>query len=275
MAYAAIMVSVESDAASDRRLAVAHRLAARFEATLIGLAAEAPRAMLALASGTAAENEAEGQEHRRVTAALQAAERRFHAALRPEDAARAEWRAFAENPARALVREARSADLLVIGTGGRLDSGDVLLTAGRPVLVVPAAVNTLQARHIVIGWRDTPQSRRAVTDALPLLRRAESVRVLAVAKPDDAAAAGGAGSARAGTEAVVAHLARHGVAAASGLRQSPHASVPEALIAAAAEHDADLIVAGAYGHARALEWKFGGVTRALLGQAPVCCLLSH
>lgn len=271
MAYAAIMVSVEPDAASDRRLAVAQRLAARFEATLIGLAAEAPRGMLALESGQAAENAAEGHEHRRVEAALQDAERRFRAALRPEDAARAEWRAFAENPARAMVREARSADLLVIGTGGRLDSGDVLLTAGRPVLVVPAGVAALQARHIVIGWRDTPQSRRAVTDALPLLRRAESVRVLAVATPDENANT----EARAGTEAVVAHLARHGVSAAGLLRASPHASVPEALITAAAEHEADLIVAGAYGHARALEWKFGGVTRALLSQAPVCCLLSH
>jgi nucleotide-binding universal stress UspA family protein len=37
----------------------------------------------------------------------------------------------------------------------------------------------------------------------------------------------------------------------------------------------DLVVAGGYGHTRLGEWIFGGVTRDLLTNGPVCCLLSH
>ncbi|WP_147020078.1 universal stress protein, partial [Methylorubrum extorquens] len=48
-----------------------------------------------------------------------------------------------------------------------------------------------------------------------------------------------------------------------------------ALVDAAAEQAADLIVTGAYGHGRLREWVFGGVTRDLLAGAPVCCLMSH
>lgn len=48
-----------------------------------------------------------------------------------------------------------------------------------------------------------------------------------------------------------------------------------ALVEAASEQAADLIVLGAYGHGRLREWVFGGVTRDLLAGAPVCCLMSH
>jgi nucleotide-binding universal stress UspA family protein len=38
---------------------------------------------------------------------------------------------------------------------------------------------------------------------------------------------------------------------------------------------ADLIVAGAFGHSRLLEWAFGGVTRDLLLRSDRCVLSSH
>jgi nucleotide-binding universal stress UspA family protein len=52
---------------------------------------------------------------------------------------------------------------------------------------------------------------------------------------------------------------------------SPHAE----LIRAAREMNADLVVAGGYGHSRLGEWIFGGVTQGMLASSPVCCLLSH
>jgi nucleotide-binding universal stress UspA family protein len=41
------------------------------------------------------------------------------------------------------------------------------------------------------------------------------------------------------------------------------------------DENIDLLVAGAYGHSRLGEWVFGGVTRELLAESPVCCLFSH
>jgi nucleotide-binding universal stress UspA family protein len=47
------------------------------------------------------------------------------------------------------------------------------------------------------------------------------------------------------------------------------------LIELALQERADLIVAGAYGHSRLGEWIFGGMTRGLLAESPICCLFSH
>jgi nucleotide-binding universal stress UspA family protein len=55
----------------------------------------------------------------------------------------------------------------------------------------------------------------------------------------------------------------------------PDASVTDALLRLVHDENIDLLVAGAYGHSRLGEWAFGGVTRGLLTQSPVCCLLSH
>ena len=49
-----------------------------------------------------------------------------------------------------------------------LDPGGAILKLGRPTLVVPEGVSVLRAEHVVIGWKDTREARRAVRDALPV-----------------------------------------------------------------------------------------------------------
>jgi pyridoxine 5-phosphate synthase len=270
MTYAAIIVHVGEEARSRARVSLAAGLAGRFDAALIGVAAE-PRAALPAHNVMGAYTAALlTQEERRVEAALAVAERAFRGALPPERASRAEWRRFEEGSAHALAREARSADLLVVSAEV---AGDVLTRAGRPVLVPPSGVFSLGARQVVVGWKDAPQARRAVADALPLLLRAEGVAVLRVLRPG--ASEEEPGPARAGVEEVARFLARHGAPARADTRALGGASVADELVAAARERGADLIVSGGYGHARLREWAFGGVTRDLLSRCPMCCLLSH
>ena len=268
MTYAALIVNVEARAPSDARTRLAAEVAGWFGARLIGLAAEPLAPPPAHDAGLAYAATLLIQEEERVRALLATAERRFRAAC-PNGAA--EWRSFAEEPAPALVREARSADLLVVGNDGEAEAGEVLMQAGRPVLVVPAETASLEARAVVIGWRDTPQARRAVADALPLLQRAEQVLVLEVLgrgkQPAEAA--------RAGLEACVGLLARHGVAARSEARPLQAPTVADEIIGAAQACEAGLIVSGGYGHVRLREWAFGGVTRDLLRRCPFSCLMSH
>jgi nucleotide-binding universal stress UspA family protein len=57
---------------------------------------------------------------------------------------------------------------------------------------------------------------------------------------------------------------------------SSHGSpVADILLSFAADHGMDLIVIGAYSHARSVEVVFGGVTRTLLKQAPIPVLMSR
>jgi nucleotide-binding universal stress UspA family protein len=53
------------------------------------------------------------------------------------------------------------------------------------------------------------------------------------------------------------------------------APVADIILSYAAAHGVDLIVIGAYSHARSLEVMFGGVTRTLLKQAPIPVLMSR
>jgi nucleotide-binding universal stress UspA family protein len=144
-----------------------------------------------------------------------------------------------------------------------------MMAAGRPVLVVPPGTESLAAHHIVVGWKDTREARRAIWDALPFLKRAEAVHVTEVAPDSELKEA-----ARRAAD-IVAHLERHQVKASAEVRTRREASAADELILVAEQHAADLIVVGGYGHTRLREWIFGGVTRGLLTRSPMCCLFSH
>jgi nucleotide-binding universal stress UspA family protein len=137
------------------------------------------------------------------------------------------------------------------------------------MLVVPPEVDRLTLGSVVVGWKDTREARRAVVDALPLLQKAKEVTVVEmIANDGDRAAA----SRRVAD--VAAWLGRHQVDA-SHMVPNHRGDAVEQLIRHASDIEADIIVAGAYGHTRMREWIFGGVTRDLVPKSNRCSLLSH
>jgi nucleotide-binding universal stress UspA family protein len=72
----------------------------------------------------------------------------------------------------------------------------------------------------------------------------------------------------------VAWLERHGVTA-QPLAVAAAGEDADQLARFVQEHQADLMVAGAYGHSRLREWVLGGVTHDLLMNAECCSLVSH
>ena len=189
---------------------------------------------------------------------------------------RIEWRPVLDYPADALAHEARSADLVVIGQKkgpgeslGSLDPGEALLKIGRPTLVVPDGMSSLRAEHVVIGWKDTCESRRAIRDALPFLHEASRVTVVEIYK------SGEESTAQEHVDDVVRYLARHRITAIPRVALHQQGSGAAELIMFAQEESADLIVTGAYGYSRLGEWIFGGMTRDLLATSSICCLMSH
>ena len=149
------------------------------------------------------------------------------------------------------------------------DCGAAILGAGRPFLVVPAAVKSLTADHVVVGWKDTREARRAIQDALPFLHEAKRVTVIDICENDRKEAA------RHGVDDVVLYLARHRIKAEGRIETQLLGSGADQIIGFAEEEGADLLVTGAYGHSRLNEWIFGGMTRDLLTSSPICCLMSH
>lgn len=186
---------------------------------------------------------------------------------------------FAE-PAQLAAHHAHYADLSIVAgaIGDTVEGavtqsyfGGLLLESGRPVLVVPPRCKAaLPPKRIVLAWRPTRESTRAMHDALPFLETAERVDVLVVN-----ADGGEAGHGEQPGADVAAHLAKHGVNVNVVQRDSKNRSVSSIILEHARESYAQMIVAGGYGHSRLREWAMGGVTRELLLTAPIPVFYSH
>ena len=144
----------------------------------------------------------------------------------------------------------------------------LLVESGRPLLVVPPSWEEFRARRVIVAWDGSGRASRAAHDALPFLRAAEAVRVVAVTG-EKALPTSADGS------DIAPHLARHGVPVAASQAVAPDGDVAQALRGEAERHGADMIVMGGYVHSRLRELVFGGVTQSLLRSSPVPLLLSH
>ena len=276
MPYTTLMVHLELGRSNAGLLNVASDLAERLHAGVIGIAACQP-APIGYGEEYVLSGDLVQAERDELDRELKVAEAEFRGGLKGKVES-VEWRSTITFGALSdyVAQEARSADLILtrLSTQDLLDhtrtvnTGGLVMQAGRPVLVAPEAIDTLKLDQILVAWKDTREARRAVVDALPLLQKAAQVMVAEIAAEADQAAA------QTHVEQVAAWLQRHGVAAAAmaSLAIGDDASRLSQL---ALEQDADLIVAGAYGHTRLQEWAFGGVTRDLLARKDRCVLLSH
>ncbi len=181
---------------------------------------------------------------------------------------------FAEDVGLTLAAEVRLSDLFVgtrpYGDPAKAEAIEeaVLLRSGRPCIFLPPRVHVQpKLDSILIGWKNTREAAKAVSDALPLLQAAVRVDVINVSEePSPPASAPGVDIGR--------YLSRHGV----NVEIRTAASDPDAasaLLREAKASAADLIVIGGYGHSRLREWVLGGATRALLSDAPVPVFISH
>lgn len=178
-------------------------------------------------------------------------------------------------PAEGLSHQARYADVSVLarpmGADGAISHAffrAFLFGSGRPVLVLPAAPGARRFRKLLLAWKPTREATRAVHDAITLFAP-EAVEVLTVDREPRFERDAEPGA------AIAAHLARHGLQVSVTSRASASMSVATTVLLHAAETDADIVVAGGYGHARLREWVLGGATRELLQALEVPVLFSH
>jgi nucleotide-binding universal stress UspA family protein len=189
-----------------------------------------------------------------------------------------EWRMVEGSPPGTVALHARYADLAIVGQPNRDEPQDAdavtvttIMTSGRPVLAVPFAGDfPTVGERVLVAWNASREAARALNDALPLLLNAKQVTVLAI---NPQRGVGGHGDVPAADIAL--HLARQGLKTEAAHTVAKDIADGEALLSYAADIGADLIVAGAYGHSRAREMVFGGVTRTLIAEMTAPVLFSH
>ena len=276
MSYATIMVNLTLGATNEARLTVARDLADRFKSRVIGIAAADLSPPMYFTSGPAAQDLID-RGNASIAAGLAALEHQFRAAMEALSGT-AEWRCARQLPARYVMHEARAADIVVAGQAANsvaMDSfaqaglGDLVMQLGRPLIIVPDTVRWLDLRSCLIAWKDTAEARRAVSDALPLLRHAKEVTIVEIVESGTDTPA-----ALAQIRDVAAFLRCHGISPAE-LVIPRNGNVGDQLRQIASDTGAGVVVAGAYGHSRLREWVFGGVTRQLVESFDRCSLLSR
>jgi nucleotide-binding universal stress UspA family protein len=276
MTYSTLMVHLDIGSSNAGRLQVAGDLADRFGASVVGIAGAQPMQVVysdGYVSGEMIEDDVKAKEKE-----IAAAEAAFRGAFQKRTNA-LEWRsAVTLDPLSDFIAcEARSADFVITGVdhnksvfdaSRHVELGDLVMRIGRPVLVVPEVVTKGGFDRILVGWKDTRETRRAVADALPLLKKATFVMVVEIAPESEMI------QARRHLDQVVEWLKRHGVAAQSFVAASLGKDSKH-LAEIGREQKTDLMVAGAYGHNRVREWMLGGVTHDLLTRPEACAFVSH
>jgi nucleotide-binding universal stress UspA family protein len=209
--------------------------------------------------------------------ALKDAKAKFDEHAKRNGDVQTEWRSSTSDAVTAVSLHARYADLVIVGQAHGDDGANVdpdfperlLLSAGRPLLIVPYAGDFENAgERALICWSATRESTRAVNDALPLLKKATAVHV-ATFNPRRSAHGEVPGA------DIGLFLARHGVKVEVSEYQAPDLDVGSQILSRAMDLGSDLIVMGGYGHSRVHELILGGVSRTLLESMTVPVLISH
>lgn len=276
MPYKTILVHVDNGKRSAVRLDIACRLAKLSDAHLIGLHA---LTVVKLPSYAMVEGGVQVREfhERMLSESAVAAEAMFKQAVKATGVEKVEWRKSRRDAVDSVPVHGRYADVLVIGQPNEMDGSGVepdfaerlLLAAGRPALVIPYAGDfPAVGTRVLVAWNASREATRALTDAIPILREAKQVDVIAF-NPKDAPHGEVPGA------DIGLYLARHGIKVSVSQQTAEDVDVGNQLLSRAADLDSDLIVMGAYGHSRMKELILGGATRTVLNSMTVPVLMSH
>jgi len=277
MSFKSILVHIDDGESCKPRLDAGIRLARDFDARLVGIylvpGSDVTPSVAAMLPADVVQ-----QRFAQFTDAQHSAEAMFRARAAASGLAAIDWRAPAGSPIDTAVAHGRCSDLVIMGQrdpSGPIFAEDlvtsVMLACGRPVLVVPyiGAAPTM-GENVLVAWNGGREASRAIGDALPLLERAKRVAVIMVSAKGDDDVGEHLAKAR-----LSAWLHAHGVDADVIRDEAPDIPTGQWLLSRAADLGTDLVVMGAYGHARMRELVLGGVTRTMLQAMTIPVLMSH
>ncbi|MGS1107701.1 universal stress protein [Achromobacter anxifer] len=276
--YRRISVHLDHGFDCKRRIEAALALAKRHQAELVGIYANAAppqyyygeSVLMSRSLGIIKELQAQSRESVE-TAFLEAA---------AEADVPAFMRAGTSSPSETVALLGRTTDLIVVSQENREDVEaaheiefveQTLLTAGRPVLAIPSSGEfPVIGDRVLCCWDGSREAARALADAAPILRLASHMTVLTMNE--------GAASPKheAPFEDLASYCVAQGMPAPDHVRRDiKGVGVGSTILNAAADHSADLIVMGAYGHSKLRQWALGGATASILKSMTVPVMFSH
>jgi nucleotide-binding universal stress UspA family protein len=280
MTFKSLLVLLDDELPCIARTQVAIRLARQFDCHLVGLAPTGLLNLPTVPGSAAALSEFAATAWDALRDQAERVADRFRNDCRAAGLASYEAVLDEADRARSLIRHAHCNDLTLLtqadpdAPGYRAASElveTVVLHSARPTLILPHSGRFEQlGTRALVAWDDSREAARAVADALPLLRAATDVRLATWPEPDAAERH----LLQSRLEAARSWLGRHGIDAQVQIEPAG-SPVADALLACAIASRSDLIVMGAYGHARWAERLLGGATRGLLRSMAVPVLMSH
>ena len=280
MTYRSLLVPLDHGPHSAARTQTALRLATVLDCHLVGVAPTGLIEMPATTQAAAALAEYSQLAWDTLRHEAQRAARHFRDECNAAGLKSFEAAVDDAEQAASIVRHAHCSDLTVLTQADPAHADhsraqaiveQVLLFSARPTLIMPfgARVYTL-CTNALVAWDDSREASRATLDALPLLRLAEQVHVVSWNE------AGGSDkhTLNKRLDALQRWLQWQGVSAEVSVEPAP-SGIGDALAARVGDLGCDLIVMGAYGHARWVERVLGGATRGLLRSMTVPVLMSH
>lgn len=273
-----IAVHLDDDPCCERRIRHAAQLAAQHNAELVGIYASFRRPHvyeeIAVPAGIGEMIERSNDSDRSTV------ENMFRVEAN-EAGVKAFWRTQRRMPEEVLARESRYCDLLVMTQPdcahgdaqqmARLVAG-VILAAGRPVMLLPAQGPILPlGKKVVLCWDQGREAARALADATPIIAEASELTVLMIDPQSQVHSLSAENR-----QDLLAYCGFHDFPTPRFLEhRTGNTSVGEAILSAAEEAGADLIVMGAYGHSRLQQAILGGTTRKIFEAMRIPVLFSH
>lgn len=283
MSYKTLLVHVDRSAGAEQRMRIAARLASRENAHLIGAAATgvsrfiydttvAPDAGVGYTAHLEAHLQVLRQQARETLPA-------FESIVRAIDVASYETLLLDDEAGAGISLRGHYSDLIVISQTNLDDPNAttlpdfpefVVMSSGRPVLVIPYAGSfETVGDNVLVAWDAGASATRAVTSAIPMLRKAATVNVVVFNAEDQ----GDAQGEQPGAD-IALYLARHDIKV-NVVSFRTGTDVGNALLSTAMDLDSDLLVMGGYGHSRFREMLMGGATRTVLQSMTIPVLMTH
>ena len=269
-----ILLPIDQSEQMPAVLETARLLANLFEATIEGVALRpafaeivAPDPIVAVTIPPADWNETEFCRSVRQTFDAFAARHSSEASK----SARFRWRGGSAVEDGALGSLGRVYDVTVLGRpggrGARMTALEAsLFDSGRPVLMAPPVALKTFGETVLIHWNASTETARCMLFAMPILRKAKRVSLIAV---------DGAMSPGPSVKDAAGYLAANGIEATDKTVPTGGSRGGEAILAEAAAIGADLLIKGAYTQSRLRQMIFGGATSHILAAAELPVFFAH
>lgn len=276
-----LVVHVDGDKAVEKRIEFAAGLSAQHDADVVGVFARVPNPATSSAAWPGLPDsgfmdqlvEAHTAEIDRQVETLKP---KFDSTMR-SGKGEATWREVNAFRPEAIIRAARSADLVVLPQPDEQDAAnhmdkfavsDVVMRCGRPVLFHPYIGASAEMKKILVAWDGGRESVRALHDAAPFIKGADLLLLSVVTS-------GQVHVNEVDDQDILAYVKSLGGNGKIDRHVGSEMRVSDVVMSRAADFGANMVVMGGYSHSRFRELVLGGATREILDQMPVPVLMSH